>query len=437
MANLPYCPRFIYGAASTVLDLRLPITPWEKTLVAIGGDAEADSLMRASYIIRRDELLTFSLRFHEDQWGDVQQFIRTVQNGRSFAWYPDQDVTSKVFVVALESPAAGTSFQPVPDPRYPRVFQLPITIINAESSDFGAVWSLDPYINFEPNGEWGSIPGDGDGGGETPPGGYIIHIMDTLGTGLKFTVFSGSGNAEILIVGGGGSAGSVDGSGVGAGAGGGGGVLHIPSLLLVPGEYPIQVGNGAGPNHADHYIGVGTRSGNKGADSNFGDLIAYGGGFGGAQGDRAGGDGGCGGGGGSASSNVGGGGNGTDGQGYGGGAGSGNSNASGGGGGGAGGGGQSSSGGNSELSPGGPGYLSDISNVNGTMIEYGRGGDAKNGYNSGGAVSTADGIGTGGQGGGNALLSDGQAGANGIIIVKYPISAGITATGGTKTEYPA
>ena len=56
--TLPYCPRFIYGPANTILDLRLPTTPWDKILVGVGGDIEADSLARASYFIRREELLT-------------------------------------------------------------------------------------------------------------------------------------------------------------------------------------------------------------------------------------------------------------------------------------------------------------------------------------------------------------------------------------------
>ena len=266
-------------------------------------------------------------------------------------------------------------------------------------------------------------------------------MLDVPGTNV-FTVLSGSGDVEMLLVGGGGSGGSVDGAGVTAGGGGGGGVLHVPAVLLLPGSYDVQVGFGAGASHADHSIGSGafsTFDGNDGQDTFFADLIAIGGGGGGAryntESPRHGRDGGCGGGGGS-STNPGSGGSGTVDQGFGGGTGSDASSASGGAGGGAGGPGESSTGVPSALALGGDPYLSDIDNVDSVMKEYSRGGNSQSGLNAGGSGGQATGIGTGGQGGGNTLGCDGQTGADGIIIVRYPIASGIVATGGTRTEHP-
>ncbi len=52
---LPNVPRFVYGEdTDQVLELSIPATPWEYAIQAIGGDIEADSGMRAAFVLRRD-----------------------------------------------------------------------------------------------------------------------------------------------------------------------------------------------------------------------------------------------------------------------------------------------------------------------------------------------------------------------------------------------
>ena len=101
-----------------------------------------------------------------------------------------------------------------------------------------------------------------------------VHVFTEDGT---FTA-TGSGYAEILVVGGGGAGGSGPGPG---GGGGGGGVVHATEVLLEPGVYAVTIG--AGGTMASYATSSKTPGGNSlitsegGATTNF---IAYGGGCG-------------------------------------------------------------------------------------------------------------------------------------------------------------
>lgn len=414
---LPFRPLFRYGENVSVF-LDLPITPWTRSTAAVGGDIEADSGARAAFIVRRDEFLTFSLRFFEDEWPYVQFLIDYAQTGQSIVWYPDQEDLGTSFACYLESPAVGGLYQPTPDASYPRVFQLEITLVKASP------WTLPVW------------PGDPDAPPPSVPTGWVIHYY-TAGNST-FTVLAGSAIAEVLIVGAGGSGGSVDGTGVGAGGGGAGGVRHFPAMVLGPGTYPTAVGTGAASNHAEHMIGIGVADGSNGGESSFGDYAAQGGGGGGAgrvtgphDPSRNGHDGASGGGGASsydpfndaADNNFGGsaiyGSQGTDG-----GPGIDQDDASplGGGGGGAGGAGSHG--------VAGPGLPFGTGSPTGTTEVYGVGGSAKRGD-----ANLADGYGGGG-GGGGGHFCDGASGNGGIVIVKYPLESGMIAIGGIRVEFP-
>jgi hypothetical protein len=84
-----------------------------------------------------------------------------------------------------------------------------------------------------------------------PGNGYKYHTFGSPGT---FTVSSGSGNIEVLLVAGGGGGG--DGGGGNGGGGGAGGVRFYPSLTASPGPYSITVGSGG--NAAPQYNIPGT-----------------------------------------------------------------------------------------------------------------------------------------------------------------------------------
>lgn len=412
---LPYRPLFRYGENVAVF-LDLPITPWVRHTGVIGGDIEADSGARAAYVVRRDEFITFSLRFWEREWPYVQLLIDYAQAGNLIVWYPDREDLNTPFPCYLEAPAVGSPYSPTPDGQYPRVLMLEITLARGS-------WPLP---------SWNSVD-------ETPPAGPTGWVIHYFTHGGIFTVLAGSGNAEILIVGAGGSGGSVDGSGVGAGGGGAGGVIHRPAEFISAGVYDVAVGTGASGPHVDHTLGgggLGVAPGNDGGDSSFGDFLAKGGGGGGGginvpndQPARKGRDGASGGGGASSHDPFNTAPDNHDGgtalygpQGSDGGGGVDDEDSVGGGGGGA--------GGSGSLGTGGAGALFDIASPDGTMAEYAHGGAAV-----GSTPVNATGYGQGGQGGRGAF-GIGGSGGGGVVIVKYPIESGIVATGGIRVEYP-
>jgi hypothetical protein len=105
-------------------------------------------------------------------------------------------------------------------------------------------------------------------------GNYKVHTFLDSGT---FTVTSGQGQVEALLVGGGGTGGARHGGG-----GGAGGMVEVTSIPVSAGTYPIVIGNG-GPTFTANTPAPGA-SANGNNTTAFGN-IAYGGGGGGTYSD--------------------------------------------------------------------------------------------------------------------------------------------------------
>ena len=167
------------------------------------------------------------------------------------------------------------------------------------------IWNLIDQFYFSGKGEWQETSASGissaTGGTVTTYDSYRVHTFTSSGT---FTVVSGAGNVEYLVVAGGGGGGQGTGSNEGQGGGGAGGLrIHSPlspipingsAVPVSPGPYTIIVGGGGGTNTPN-------LTGTNGSPSSFGPLDATGGGGGGGLGSpppqRAGNPGGSGGGG--------------------------------------------------------------------------------------------------------------------------------------------
>jgi hypothetical protein len=257
---------------------------------------------------------------------------------------------------------------------------------------------------------------------------------------------------QYLVVGGGG------GGGAGFGGGGGAGGMLESTLTHATGTvYKVHVGNGgeagvAGTNQGGTQGATGG-VGSPGANSAFGSVVSFGGGFGTSEfyPPPPAGVGGSGGGGGYASGN---GGAGTPGQGNSGGTHNGGP-ANGAGGGGAGGGGSSNGG--AGRGTGGAGLASSITGSSvvyaggggggehsgGSNADAGGGGGGSGGYGVVGVSGTTN---TGGGGGGGGHPGNpnnqkgGGAGGSGIVILKYPstlnLHAGEGLTSSTSTSVP-
>lgn len=275
---------------------------------------------------------------------------------------------------------------------------------------------------------WSSVGGiAATGGTVTNVGGYTVHTFNSSGT---FTVTTGSGTVELLVVAGGGQGGANDGTANESGGGGGaGGLVYVSAFPVAAGTYSITIGAGGsgatGPGDA--------RNGVAGSDSVFGSFTATGGGYGGIE---LGGNGGSGGGSGRSNavnssstqaSTV----NGypTVGFGFGGGTAGGNLSRSAGGGGGAG-----AAGANAGSSQAGVGGVGKQYSTSGTATFYAGGGGGGGcggvtrglGGSGGGGAGGQDGTGTagtantgGGGGGSSAGNVRGGNGGSGVVILRY------------------
>lgn len=217
-------------------------------------------------------------------------------------------------------------------------------------------------------------------------------------------------NVEVLVVGGGGGGGSGSQYAYSGGGGGAGGFIYRSKLAVSSGQnIKVAVGRGGERGSGYNPAPYGD-TGSEGTNSRFGDLIAIGGGAGGAGLAKNGTDGGSGGGGGGRNST---GGSGTEGQGFAGGSSSehGDTTTYGAGGGGASSAGESGS--NTTTASGGTGISNSIT---GSAVNYAQGGRGGSGsFPSGNVVVNSGSGGSGGVGNGG----NGETGADGIVVVAY------------------
>ena len=126
----------------------------------------------------------------------------------------------------------------------------------------------------------GSAPIDASGGTKYTPGnGYIYHVFQHPNSDA-FTVNSGQGDINYLLVGGGGAGGFANGNG--AGGGGAGQVLSLTASGFGAGTYPVTVGAG-GVSFRQPPVGAPAppiTEGTDGGDTEFNGARAGGGGLG-------------------------------------------------------------------------------------------------------------------------------------------------------------
>lgn len=269
------------------------------------------------------------------------------------------------------------------------------------------------------------------GGTITFSGGRTIHTFTTGGT---FTV-TGSGNVQLLVIGGAGGGAGGSGNTNGTGGGGAGEYYYNATYAVTSQGYTVTVGNGGNGGAAGADSGGGN-NGLVGGSSSFGTITVNGGGYGSLPGGGVpGGAGGSGGGGGN--NQAGGASTASVGVGNAGGTGLSSTPFRGGGGGGSGGAGASGS-------ASGNGGAGTSNSITGSAVTYacgggggtyhtatagaagcanGGAGGAGNGTNAGGAGAANKG--SGGGGGSSPDSGTGGAGGNGgsgVVIISYPTS---------------
>lgn len=161
--NLRWIPRFDFG--STSVEFTYPVTPWNPGSRTEGSLRRSGTGAAGAVIRYRKYLLTFTLRFLEDEWVNVIALMNHAQVGASFTWYPrGRDVSTPETVECfLESPRITEEVRPTRDPSLPWLMTLPITISRTDEP-----WSLEFFNMFE----------FGEGGGEpVPPTDGVAYVV--------------------------------------------------------------------------------------------------------------------------------------------------------------------------------------------------------------------------------------------------------------------
>jgi len=139
--SLPKRSRWVYGASiRTDWSMTLPPRPWTMLSPTVGGMRKSGAGVPASYVVRRDAVLSLTLRFWASEWPELLAMLTWGQLSETLTWYPDAD-ESESFEVWLDSPAAGEEISPSRDSQYPNVMELAIRIRKVD----GTAWDIDYY----------------------------------------------------------------------------------------------------------------------------------------------------------------------------------------------------------------------------------------------------------------------------------------------------
>lgn len=131
---LRWAPRFEYGvgfASVVVLTYSMrPLTPIKQD---VGGGTVAGSGVPETYVVRRDYMLTLSLRVLEAEWPLIVDMVNVCHDLGSLGqirFYPDPEGSPLTFYTGwLQKPEPGDEFTPTErDQQYLGLFTVEITL---------------------------------------------------------------------------------------------------------------------------------------------------------------------------------------------------------------------------------------------------------------------------------------------------------------------
>lgn len=146
MADTTYLPlrsRFVYGASGSEIDWEtsLSVRPWDRRVDSVGGQRISGAGIPASYIVRKDHILTFTIRFYESEWEEVEALVDWGQQSELMEWFPDALEESVSFDVWLHNPMAGEPLEPTRVPDFPGMMEVTISIRSSDAS----AWVIQYY----------------------------------------------------------------------------------------------------------------------------------------------------------------------------------------------------------------------------------------------------------------------------------------------------
>jgi hypothetical protein len=141
MPALPWRPRFDYGTGPTTLLFTVPMRIWERSLAITGGADRAATWLGASYEVSRAYLLRVTLRYHESEEENVLTMVDYLRSWpQTGTFYPDQLDLGTSFDVDVELPRKGDDLQGRPDPNYPDVREIDVTLRSTVGAPFAITW---------------------------------------------------------------------------------------------------------------------------------------------------------------------------------------------------------------------------------------------------------------------------------------------------------
>lgn len=122
-------PRVVYGTGPTTFDFTLPMKIWNLKNVTVGGFGKASTGVPEAVLIRRERLLTTTIRFYEAQLGNVQDWLEyVIDNAASFTFRLNKTDAATDYVCYLEKPHMTDDVDIQRDQSYLGVYLLDITI---------------------------------------------------------------------------------------------------------------------------------------------------------------------------------------------------------------------------------------------------------------------------------------------------------------------
>lgn len=129
-----WTPTFVFGPADALetWNARLPVGLWLHGGPSTGIARATGTGIPGVSMISRKRTLTVPVRFYEDEWPAVRRLIEWGMTKAPFTWFPESEFYAQdqlvSAVVYLDSPRVADIVSPLPDPSYPRVSTIALTL---------------------------------------------------------------------------------------------------------------------------------------------------------------------------------------------------------------------------------------------------------------------------------------------------------------------
>jgi hypothetical protein len=122
---------------------RHPMEPWEAELGGEGGDDIAASGIPEAYQIRADEIVHLTLRFEEDEWPEVREWLRWSRNsGQPFQFRLMADEAGTEYEVYLHSPRwSEGNVRPTRDAQFPGLYRIDVSLRTENGQLINTLWT--------------------------------------------------------------------------------------------------------------------------------------------------------------------------------------------------------------------------------------------------------------------------------------------------------